>query len=142
MYKLLLWDRSYPTMKIKMRLREIEGIKSGSAVARAIAHHLALGRWPLLARVRTHARTHAHAHAHALAGAGRVDLRWRRQASAQDFAVAEALEKEVDELKAELGRLKSDTLAARTAASSPAPRRRARGFSDKFSEDSNGALSE
>ena len=88
---------------------------------------------------RTHARTHAHAHAHALAGAGHVDLRWRRQASAQDFAVAEALEKEVDELKAELGRLKSDTLAARTAASSPAPRRRARGLSDKFSEDSDGA---
>ena len=52
-------------MKIKMRLREIEGIKSGSAVARAIAHHLALGRWPLLARVRTHARTHKHTHAHA-----------------------------------------------------------------------------
>ena len=52
-------------MKVKMRLREIEGIKSGSAVARAIAHHLALGLWPLLARVRTHARTHKHTHAHA-----------------------------------------------------------------------------
>ena len=51
-------------MKVKMRLREIEGIKSGSAVARAIAHHLALGLWPLLARVRTHARTHARTHTH------------------------------------------------------------------------------
>ena len=82
--------------------------------------------------------THTHTHTHTCL----VDLRWRWQASAQDYAVAEALEKEVDELKAELGRLKSDTLAARTAASSPGPRRRARGVSDKLSEDSDDALSE
>ena len=112
--------------------------------ARQANLHASHTRVCLYIHTHTHTHTHArtHAHAHALAGAGLVDLRWRRQASAQDFAVAEALEKEVDELKAELGRLKSDTLAARTAASSPAPRRRARGFSDKFSEDSDGALSE